>query len=398
MQSNTPKLRFPEFRGEWRAKKLGDIARFSKGAGISKQDIVINGRTKAIRYGELYTTYGEVINNVGSGTNIDSKHLVFSQKNDVIIPASGETHIDIATASCVLDDGIALSGDLNIIRSENNGVFLSYYLNNAKKYDIARLAQGVSVVHLYPINLKSLKLLLPKESEQEKLARFLTVIDEQTALIEKKAKLLLQYKKGVMQKIFTQKLRFKDENGGDYHDWQTKKLGEVFKERTQRGSAMKDMLSVTINQGVVPFSSIDRKDNSSENKQNYKRVEVGDIAYNSMRMWQGASGVSRYAGIVSPAYTVIKPDTGNVSQFWGYYFKFPNVILTFQRYSQGLTSDTWNLKFNQLSRITLQVPAQEEQQKIADFLTTLDDKINLEKTKLDQAKLFKKSLLQRMFV
>lgn len=130
-----PKLRFKEFEGtgNWCRKKLGQIAIFSKGKGISKSDISLNGVLPCIRYGELYTHYNETIKTIKSYTNIPANELILSQANDVIIPASGETHEDIATASCVLEGGIALGGDLNIIRSEINGVFLSYYLNNAKK-------------------------------------------------------------------------------------------------------------------------------------------------------------------------------------------------------------------------------------------------------------------------
>ena len=134
---NIPKLRFPEFKGEWEKKKLGNIAKFSKGKGISKSEIAEDGKTDCIRYGELYTRYGEVISDVYSKTNVDLKNLVLSEANDVIIPASGETQIDIATASCVIKSNVALGGDLNIIKTANNGVFLSYYLNNRKKIEIA---------------------------------------------------------------------------------------------------------------------------------------------------------------------------------------------------------------------------------------------------------------------
>ncbi|HIC8757263.1 TPA: restriction endonuclease subunit S, partial [Elizabethkingia anophelis] len=168
-------MRFPGFEGEWQTKKLGETATFSKGKGISKSDIAENGLTECIRYGELYTYYGEVINDIKSKTNVDTSNLVFSEVNDVIIPASGETTIDIATASCVLKSGIALGGDLNIIKTENNGVFLSYYLNNKKKMEIANLAQGISVVHLYSSQLATLTLSFPKLEEQNRISTFLAL-------------------------------------------------------------------------------------------------------------------------------------------------------------------------------------------------------------------------------
>lgn len=141
-----------------------------------------------------------------------------------------------------------------------------------------------------------------------------------------------------------------------------------------------------------------RKDNSSEDKSNYKVVKIGDIAYNTMRMWQGVSGVSRYEGIVSPAYTVTYLNNGDAA-FFGSLFKQSRVIFDFCRYSQGLVSDTWNLKFKHFSEIKVTVPKSIlEQQKISEFLTSLDEKISVIGNELNRAKAFKKGLLQQMFV
>lgn len=199
-----PKLRFNEFEenGEWMEKKLGEIATFLKGKGISKSDIVENGNLPCIRYGELYTHYNETIRSIKSYTNLSANDLVLSEANDVIIPASGETQIDIATASCVLEKGIGLGGDLNIIRSGINGVFLSYYLNNAKRKDIAQMAQGISVVHLYPNQLKTLAINLPKSQEQQKIAECLSSIDDLINAQTQKIETLRLHKKGLLQGLF----------------------------------------------------------------------------------------------------------------------------------------------------------------------------------------------------
>ena len=132
--------------GEWEETTLEKIGTFLKGKGISKADIVCDGQIPCVRYGELYTHYGEVISKVISATNIDVNNLVLSKANDILIPASGETQIDIATASCILDDGIALSGDLNIFRTKENGIFLSYLIRSKLKMKIAWLrtsARGI---------------------------------------------------------------------------------------------------------------------------------------------------------------------------------------------------------------------------------------------------------------
>ena len=177
VNNNTPTLRFPEFKEEWENTKLGKVAKFSKGKGISKSEISEYGINECIRYGELYTRYGEVIQDVFSKTNADINKSVVSEANDVIIPASGETQIDIATASCVMKSGVILGGDLNIIKTNKNGVFLSYYLNSKRKLDIANLAQGISVVHLYSSQLALLNLNFPTLPEQQKIATFLTAVD-----------------------------------------------------------------------------------------------------------------------------------------------------------------------------------------------------------------------------
>ncbi|MFT4805898.1 MAG: type I restriction enzyme S subunit [Psychroserpens sp.] len=199
-------LRFKDENGkaypDWEEKLLGEIATFLKGKGISKADLSDEGVLECIRYGELYTVYRETIIEVFSRTNVPEKELVLSEKDDVIIPASGETQIDIATASCVLKANIALGGDLNIIRSANDGVFLAYYLNSALKFDIARLSQGVSVVHLYSSQLKTLKIGVPKIEEQKKIATYLSGIDAKIAAVNNQITQTQTFKKGLLQQMF----------------------------------------------------------------------------------------------------------------------------------------------------------------------------------------------------
>ena len=179
--------------------------------------------------------------------------------------------------------------------------------------------------------------------------------------------------------------------------WEQRKLGDCFSERAE-SNPNGELLSVTIGSGIRKFFELGRHDNSNEDKSKYKRVYVGDIAYNSMRMWQGASGYSPYNGIVSPAYTVIKPFEGIDSKFFAYLFKCENMIHTFQIHSQGITSDTWNLKFPAFSQIDVLFPSDTKEQKvIADYLTFLDNLITLHQRKYDKLKNIKKSMLEKMF-
>ena len=190
-----------EFEG-WEETIFEKIGVFLKGKGISKADIVPDGKIPCIRYGELYTYYGEVISKIISSTNIEAKNLVLSKANDILIPASGETQIDIATASCVLQDNIALSGDLNIFRTKENGIFLSYLIRSKLKMQIAQLAQGNSVVHLYASQLKGVSFSLPCLEEQTKIANFLSAIDQKIEVVAQQIEQAKQWKKGLLQQMF----------------------------------------------------------------------------------------------------------------------------------------------------------------------------------------------------
>ena len=198
-------MRFPEFHGEWEKCKLGDIATLTKGSGISKDQRSATG-TPCILYGELYTTYkSEVINYVVSKTDISDKNLVRSCANDIIIPSSGETAIDISTARCVLSPDVLLGGDLNIIRlKDGDGRFFSYQLNGVRKYDIAKIAQGVSVVHLYGESIKGLTVSFPSNKEQQKISTLLSLIDERIATQSKLIEMLESLIKGIAHKVSKQ--------------------------------------------------------------------------------------------------------------------------------------------------------------------------------------------------
>ena len=176
---NVPNLRFPEFSGEWEKGSLMNIASISKGSGISKEQLSDSG-LPCILYGELYTKYkSEVITDIYSKTDIETKGLVSSKANDVIIPCSGEAAIEIATARCVPMSNILLGGDLNIIRlNGHDGRFFAYQLNGKRKIDIAKVAQGVSVVHLYGEHLKKINVAYPSFAEQNKIAHLLSLIDK----------------------------------------------------------------------------------------------------------------------------------------------------------------------------------------------------------------------------
>ena len=204
---NVPPLRFPEFTEEWKAEQLDNIATLSKGIGISKEQLSEDGEP-CILYGELYTKYkSEIIKQVESKTDINGSKLKRSKANDVIIPCSGETAVDIATARCVPFDNILFGGDLNVISlHQYDGAFMSYQLNGKRKYDIARVAQGVSIVHLYGEHLKAIKTYNPTLPEQQKIAKLLSLLDDridtQNKIIEKLQSLIKGLRVCCMQRVY----------------------------------------------------------------------------------------------------------------------------------------------------------------------------------------------------
>ena len=199
---NVPTLRFPNYNGEWQKTVMGKVCSFRKGYGIAKDDLSSDG-TPCILYGELYTTYKTAIaKTIKSKTSIQSKSLVYSQKDDVIIPCSGETAEDIATSICVPYDGVLLGGDLTIVHSDLDGAFLSNQINSVRKYDIARIAQGKSIVHLQADELKKIFIFYPSIQEQRKISAFIDKIDERIEIQNKIIEDLKVLKKELCAKLF----------------------------------------------------------------------------------------------------------------------------------------------------------------------------------------------------
>lgn len=392
-----PELRFPEFGGEWKEKSIGDLGSFYYGKSAPKWSITKDATIPCVRYGELYTKHKGIVKEIYSYTNIDSNNLRFSEGGEILVPRVGEDPMDFAKCSYLPFSGIAIGEMISVYNTSQNPIFITTYFNSQMKYEFAKRVEGASVSNLYYSYLTNINMNIPTINEQQKIGEFFSKLDRQIELEEQKLAKLEEQKKGYMQKLFSQEIRFKDNKGNSYPDWKIVSIGDILEERTER-SGEGDMLSVTINNGIIKFDEIDRKDNSSKDKNNYRKVYKDDIAYNSMRMWQGASGKSEYEGIVSPAYTVTIPNENINPDFIAYYFKTHKLIHKFKINSQGLTSDTWNLKYRQLKDIKINLCSKEEQSKIANLLIMYDKLINKQKHKLEILKTNKKGFLQKMFV
>ena len=271
------------------------------------------------------------------------------------------------------------------------------FIQDALQYQKGTVYERMSVCSTDFLNLD---VKIPSVAEQRQIGSIFERLDALISQHQHKHEALVAVKKAMLEKMFPKEgenvpeIRFV----GFTDPWEQRKLGDCFTERVE---SMPDgeLISVTINDGIKKFSELGRHDNSNDDKSKYKKVCVGDIAYNSMRMWQGASGYSPYEGIVSPAYTVLSPNSGINSKCLAYQFKLPEIIHTFQVNSQGITSDNWNLKYPALSQIEIFVSKDEQEQaKIAKYFENLDNLITLHQRKCEVLKNLKSALLNKMFV
>lgn len=403
-----PLLRFPAFiqDGGWKEYKLGDIAQFYKGKGISKNDVTDNGTIPCIRYGELYTHYKEVIDEVTSYTDLSIDDLFMSKANDIIIPSSGETKEDIATASCVLRNNVALGGDINVIRTSNNGVFLSYYLNNAKKHDIAKIAQGISIIHLYNEQLRNLSVEIPNLEEQQKIAECLSSIDSFISSINEKVEQLKAHKKSLMQKLFPQRgqtvpeYRFPEfEKDGS---WEELELGELIVEIvefTSRGDKF-PLYSLTIEDGVSPKTDrYERNFLVKKKGDNFKVVYPYDFVSNPMNLRFGAIGYNKesFKVCVSGYYDVFRFKDKGTSSFWISYMKSDWALDMYDRIATGSLYEKRRVHFSSLLRTKLLVPKYSERLKISEYLSSMEEVISLNSKKASLLEQHKKGIMQQLF-
>jgi len=237
-------------------------------------------------------------------------------------------------------------------------------------------------------SLKQLAIQLPPLPEQKAIAALLSTWDE---AIEKTER-LIQAKEKRFKWLLNDLIHVPTKE----EMWKQVRMKSLFKERKEGNRGDLPLLSITNSAGVIPHSETNRKDSSNKDKSKYLRICSGDIGYNTMRMWQGVSALSTLEGIVSPAYTICIPGEKLHSQFVAYLFKTPFMIHRFYRYSQGLTSDTWNLKFRHFSEVKMPLPSLEEQQQISETLSSAQQEIDLLKQLADKYKTQKRGLMQKM--
>lgn len=260
----------------------------------------------------------------------------------------------------------------------------NYFLGCAKR--------STNLASINSSQLKTFPVLLPRLGEQKGISEVLAIWDTTIATTEKLLANSRRQKQALMQQLLTGKLRLPGFSG----EWKQYRLGKLFKERVENARGELPLLSITRDEGVIPRGDVGRKDTSNEDKSKYLRICSGDIGYNTMRMWQGVSALSAYEGIISPAYTVLIPQPQMDGRFSAYLFKFKPVVFLFYRYSQGLVSDTWNLKYPHFAEIKVFIPERKEQEAIAEVLAAADAEIAIRVIELKGLQEEKRALMQQL--
>ena len=348
--------------------------------------------------------------NIGEGFVRDSDWIYISEEgheknkksalkaNDILIVRTG-----YPGTACLLPERYEGSNCIDIIfaRPDPDQVVPSYLctFTNSEygKKQVLDGSGGLAQQHFNVGAFKRLKLPLPPLPEQSQIAGILSTWDRAIETVEALIANARAQKQALMQQLLPQgatppRKRLLGFSG----EWKEIRLGNAFTERVERGEGGLALLSVTQASGVIPQEEAGRRNISSNDQSNYKTVRSGDIAYNTMRMWQGASALSNLTGKVSPAYTVVTPRKGHDAAFYAYFFKQSKAIHVFERHSQGLVSDTWSLKFPLFAEIRICVPKFDEQKAIASAFKSADDLMFSYKTQLAALRREKAALMQQL--
>ena len=383
---NIPRLRFPVYLEEFKKIKLGDISDFiSKGTTPKK---FIN---EGVNYIKIESLLGLNIQKdkctfISEKTHLNELKRSILEENDILFAIAGATigKIGIVTKNILPAN---TNQALSIIRLKDKSC-IPYVLQvleskTMKKY----IVQSISVGAQPNLNLKQIndfEFYSPSISEQQKIADFLTVVDKRIELLKKKKTLLETYKKGVMKKIFNQEIRFKDDNGSDFPDWEESSLGKVA-QITTGNSNRSD--SESFGEFVFFDRSIDVRMSSTYLLDTEAIIVAGEGSDFIPRYFKGKFGLHQRTYAV---YDFVD-SYGKFLFYWIYYFRY-----FFLKTSVGSTVPS--LRMNSFIKFPLSLPCKKEQFKISQFLSSIDTQIELLETQIDKSNTWKKGLLQKMFV
>ena len=364
----------------WEQRKLKNEAEFGKGNGYSKSDLTEFG-TPIILYGRLYTKYENLISDVDTFVNTKDGS-VYSEGGEVIVPASGETAIDIARAATVEKAGILLGGDLNIIKPNNNidSKFLSLSISNGNSQrELAKKAQGKSVVHIHNKEIQDLIIPFPCIEEQKNISKYFFKLDRLITLHQRKCEETKKLKKYMLQKMFPQnrkrvpEIRF----AGFTDDWEQRKLSKVAKYRN--GKAHENSIAengkyIVVNSKFVSTDGRVRKFSNEQIEPLYK----GEIAFVLSDVPNGRAIARTFLVDKDGKYTLNQRIAG-ITPYENTDSYFLHILMNRNRYFLKFDDGNkqTNLSVNDVTNFEEKYPSYEEQYKIGQCFSNLDHLITL---------------------
>ena len=371
---------------EWEVMRLGDIVSITSGESPSLYHLKAEGKYPYVKVEDLNNCekYQESSREYSddNNTTIKAGSIIFPKRGASIL----NNKVRIAAKDIQMDSNMmAITPHTAIVDTE----FLYIRILHERLY---RIADTSSIPQINNKHIIPYKIAVPPLAEQRKIAEVLGVWDE---AIEKQARLIEKLalrKRGLMQRLLSAKLRLP----GFSEPWKIHKLQELFTERNETNRTDLPLLSITGDRGVILQTESEKRDTSNDDKSKYKRIAKGDIGYNTMRMWQGRSALSGLEGIVSPAYTIVVPNTDVDGYYMSVLFKQPRLIYDFWTHSQGLVGDTLNCKYRDFGQVHICCPPLAEQKAITEVLTAADREIELAKEKLERLRRQKRGLMQQL--
>ena len=396
---NVPKLRFTEFRDVWFEIRLGDECDVRDGTHDSPK-YVEKGfplvTSKNLMDGEIDLENVSFIS-VEDYEKINQRSKV--NVGDIIFGMIGTIGNPVLLKSNQFAiKNVALFKEK--ISSRIKNIYLIQYLNSNSFIKVTNYLHAGNTQKFVSLGaLRGLEFQIPSLIEQTKIATFLSAVDEKIAQLSRKHELLQQYKQGMMQQLFSQKLRFKDDKGEDFPEWEKLNASEIFENYSNKNHDRNlTILAATQDKGIIPREQIEIDIKTSDASiKSYKKIEIGNFVI-SLRSFQGGIEYSNYSGICSPAYTVLKSIKPINDEFYKNYLKTHDFIQKLNATVIGIR-DGKQISYQAFSDLILDYPPSlKEQAKIANFLTAIDNKIEAVAKQLEQARVWKQGLLQQMFV
>lgn len=404
----TPRIRFKGFTDDWEQRKVGELTNVLSASRVHKEEWAEDG-VPFFRSSDVVSAF-KGTENEKAFISVELYELLAKssgklEQNDILITGGGS----IGIPYIVPDNKPLYSKDADLIWIKHSANFDSiylytYFMSEEFREYLASISHTGTIAHYTIEQVKDTPVRLPSIDEQREIGAYFKSLDTLITLHQRECERFQIVKKSMLENMFPKngervpRIRF----SGFTDDWEQRKLGDLYTERNERGNGSLQILSVSIHTGVsdgeLDVDNLGKFVRRSEDKSTYKHVHSGDLIFNMMRAWQGAIGVAKTEGMISPAYISAIPSEDIYPPFMNYLLRRKNVINQINNLSYGVTDFRKRLYWNSFVQVNCKLPSVEEQRNITDVFEKIDNLITLHQRELEKLKSIKKSMLDKMFI